>query len=67
MLGEKVTTEITKSKDAKNFPDCKTAAREGGGVAGNARRDAEKKIGNPVVSKENYLIEPEKLKRKRLK
>jgi hypothetical protein len=66
MLGEKVTTEITKSKEAKNFPECKTAAIEGGGVAGNARRDAQKKIGKPVISKENYLIEPEKVKRKRL-
>jgi len=66
MLGEKVTTEITKSKEAKNFPECKTAAREGGGVAGNARRDAQSKIGKPVISKENYLIEPEKVKRKRL-
>jgi hypothetical protein len=35
-------------------------------VAGNARLDAEKKIGRPVISKENYLIEPEKVKRKRL-
>lgn len=65
MLGEKVTTEITRSKDAENFHECKTAAREGGGVAGNARRDAEKKIGRSVISKENYLIEPEKEKEKR--
>jgi len=67
MLGEKVTTEITRSKNAENFPECKTAAREGGGVAGNARLDAEKKIGRSVISKENYLIEPEKVKRKRLR
>ncbi|MDP2753234.1 MAG: BRO family protein [Nitrospirota bacterium] len=66
MLGEKVTTEITRSKEAKNFPECKTAAREGGEVAGNARSDAENKIGKPVTSKENYLVEPEKVKRKRL-
>lgn len=66
MLGEKVTTEITKSKKAKNFPECKTAAKEGGGVAGSARHDAEKKIGRSVISNENYLIEPEKVKRKRL-
>ena len=26
MLGEKVTTEITRSKNSKNFPECKTAA-----------------------------------------
>jgi len=66
MLGEKVTTEITKSKEAKNFHECKTAAKEGGGVAGNARHDAENKIGKPVISKENYIIESEKVKRKRL-
>ena len=33
MLGEKVTTEITKSKDAKDFPECSKAAKEGGEVA----------------------------------
>ncbi|HKZ36602.1 MAG TPA: hypothetical protein VJ184_03050 [Chryseolinea sp.] len=66
MLGEKVTTEITRSKNAENFPECKTAAIEGGGVAGNARLDAEKKIGRSVISNENYIIEPEKVKRKRL-
>ncbi len=63
MLGEKVTTEITKSKDAENFPECKAAAIEGGEVAGNARHDAEKRIGKPITSNENYLDEPEKEKR----
>lgn len=53
-------------KTSENFPECKTAAGEGGGVAGNARLDAEKKIGRSVISKDNYLIEPEKVKRKRL-
>lgn len=67
MLGEKVTTEITKSKDAKEFDECKTAANEGGTVAGNARKDAENKIGHSVVSNENYLDAPESEKRKRLK
>jgi len=62
----KYQKQITKSKEAKNFPECKRAAKDGGGVAGNARRDAEKKIGKPVISKENYLVEPEKVKRKRL-
>jgi DNA-damage-inducible protein D len=66
MLGEKVTTEITRSKNAENFRECKTAAKEGGGVAGDARRDAEEKIGRSVVSGDNYLTEPEKEKRKRL-
>ncbi|MBU4245858.1 MAG: BRO family protein [Nanoarchaeota archaeon] len=63
MLGEKVTTEITKSKDAENFVECKTAANDGGTVAGNARKDAENRIGHSVVSNENYLTEPENKKR----
>ncbi len=65
-LGERVTTEITRNKDAKDFPECKDAAKEGGEVAGNARKDGEKKIGKPIVSNENYLSEPEKEKKKRL-
>ncbi len=67
MLGEKVTTEITKSKDAKEFNECKTAANEGGTVAGNARQDAERRIGHSIISGENYLDVPENEKRKRLK
>jgi hypothetical protein len=66
MLGEKVSTEITKSDDAQGFKKCKDAAVRGGKVAGNARKDAEKEIGKPIISDENYLDEPEKDKRKRL-
>lgn len=66
MLGEKVTTEITKTKEAGGFDDCKVAAKEGGEVAGNARKETEKKLGRSVVSPENYLEEPEMVKRKRL-
>jgi DNA-damage-inducible protein D len=67
MLGEKVTTEITINKDAKGFDECEIAAKQGGEVAGNARKEAEKKIGKPIVSEENFLDEPEKLKRKKRK
>jgi hypothetical protein len=66
MLGERVTTEVTRSKDAEGFKDCKDAAKEGGEVAGNARKDAEKRIGRSIISNENYLDAPEKEKRKRL-
>lgn len=66
MLGEKVTTEITKTKGAQGFGECKTTANEGGEVAGNARKDAEQRIGRSIVSDENYLAEPEKDKRKKL-
>jgi hypothetical protein len=63
MLGERVTTEITRSKDAQDFPDCEKAAQEGGEVAGNARKDAEKRIGKSIVSDGNYLQIPEKKKK----
>lgn len=63
MLGEAATTEITRTKDAQGFLESKTAAKEGGTVAGNARRELEKKSGRKVVSRENYLDAPESVKR----
>jgi DNA-damage-inducible protein D len=62
MLGERVSTEITRNKDAKGFNENKDAAKEGGEVSGNARKDAEKRIGKPIISNENYLSESEKSK-----
>lgn len=55
MLGEAGTTEIVRRKDAQGFIDNRTAAKEGGTIAGNARKALEAKSGRPVVSKENYL------------
>ena len=40
--------------------------RQGGAVAGIARRELEKKSGQRVVSRDNYLNGPEKDKRKRI-
>ncbi len=65
MLGEKVTTEITINKNAQGFDECSIAARQGGEVAGNARKEAEEKIGRPGVSEENYLFLDEKIKKKK--
>ncbi|MEI6564259.1 MAG: Bro-N domain-containing protein [bacterium] len=55
MLGEAATTEITRNRDAQGFPQNKHAARSGGKVAGNARRELEKKSGRKVVTSKNYL------------
>jgi DNA-damage-inducible protein D len=63
MLGEAATTEITRTKDARGFPQAKTAATAGGTVAGNARRELEKKSGRQIVSRENYLDAPESTRR----
>lgn len=63
MLGEKVTTEITKNEDSFGFNECQGAAKKGGKVAGKARIDIEKAIGKPIVSNDNCLTVPEKVKR----
>jgi len=63
MLGEASTTEIARKKDAQGFPENKKAARQGGTIAGNARRELEKKSGTRVSVKENYKELPE-IKRK---
>jgi len=63
MLGERVSIEITKNKDARDFIENKNAAKEGGEVAGSARKDAERRIGKSIISNENYLLESEKKKK----
>jgi hypothetical protein len=55
MLGEASTAEIARTRDAQGFPENQQTAREGGAVAGNARRELEKKSGRKVVTRENYL------------
>ncbi len=55
MLGEAGTTEIARRKDAVGFVDNRSAAKEGGTIAGDARKALEAKSGKPVVSGENYL------------
>ena len=63
MLGERVSTEITRKEDAQGYVEVEDAAKRGGRVAGNARKDTEKELGRPITSKENYLSEPEKKKK----
>ncbi len=62
MLGEASTTAIVKTRNPKGFIENKIAAKQGGSVAGKARRDLETKTGKKVVSSENYLPEPKKNK-----
>jgi len=65
MLGERVTTEISQQEKPDTFVKNKKVAERGGNVAGNARKQTEKEIGRSVVSKDNYLQNPEN--RKKLK
>ena len=55
MLGEASTTEIARNKDAQGFNENKIAARAGGKIAGNARKELEKKSGKKVITEQNYM------------
>ena len=56
MLGEASTTEIVKTTDPQGFIENKKAAKRGGEVAGNARKELESKTGKKVISPQNYLV-----------
>tara|TARA_Y100000310_G_scaffold343533_1_gene451670 strand:- start:60 stop:911 length:852 start_codon:yes stop_codon:yes gene_type:complete len=60
MLGERVSNEITRKEDAQGYEEVEDASKRGERVAGNARKETEKEIGQPVTSKDNYLTESEK-------
>jgi len=53
MLAEASTTEISKKVEPKNFEENKNVAKEGGSVAGTARRKLEKRTGKKVITKLN--------------
>ena len=55
MLGERATTEITRTEDSRGMPKLKADAKAGGDIAGGARKKLEKRLGKSVVAKENYL------------
>ena len=55
MLDEAATTKITKDRNSKGFAPLKKDTKEGGEVAGSARKDIEKRTGKKVSTKENYL------------
>lgn len=62
MLGEAATTEIARNKDAQGFKSNQLAARDGGTVAGDARRQLEAKSGRKVITRDNYLTDKPKPK-----
>ncbi len=55
MLAEASTAEISKTKEPTSMEQHKEVAREGGGVAGVARKRLEEKIGKTVISKNKHL------------
>jgi len=62
MLGERVTTEISKKERPETFGGNKNVARRGGKVAGDARRNTEKELGRSIISDKNNLDTDAQLK-----
>jgi hypothetical protein len=53
MLAETATTEISENREPKGLDESKVVAREGGSVAGNARKEIETKTGKQAISNKN--------------
>jgi hypothetical protein len=69
MLGEKSTAAIAQATKAQGLHQNANAAKSGGRVAGDARRDLERQLNGSVVSRSNFLEgtrkkDPEKLTQK---
>jgi len=60
MLSERATTEIHRTEDSKGVPKLKEDARAGGEIAGNARKQLEKKLGRSVVSNKRFIEKSKK-------
>lgn len=65
MLGEASTAEIEKAQNPQDFEEHLEVSNKGGNIAKIARIKLEQETGEPVVSEENYLDEPEKIKKKK--
>lgn len=67
MLAETSTTEISKAKQPKSFPENRQVAHQGGRIAGNARKQIEAKTGRAVITGKNAKILHSKKQFKKLK
>ncbi len=61
MLAETATTEISHKVEPKGLAQSKKVAKEGGEIAGSARKQIENKTGKPVITGENFRNRKNKL------
>ena len=54
-MGEIATREIAKKKKPKGMEKNARVAREGGQVAGNARKDLEERLGKSITTPDNAI------------
>lgn len=55
MLAEATTTELTKTTNPNGLEENRKVAKEGGSVAGNARKEIEQKTWKPVITSKNAV------------
>jgi prophage antirepressor-like protein len=55
MLAEATTTELSKTTEPATLDESIAVARDGGSVAGNARRDIEARSGRSVITEKNAI------------
>jgi prophage antirepressor-like protein len=53
MLAEATTTELTRAQNPQGLTQNQAVAREGGSIAGNARKEIEARTGKPVITSDN--------------
>ena len=55
MLAEATTTELSKVKEPEDFEENRQVAKEGGAIAGDARKAIEASSGRPVITSKNAV------------
>lgn len=63
MLGERATTEIHRTEDSQGIPKLQSDSKAGGKIAGDARKQLEKRLGRSIVTKTNYLEQTKNIKK----
>lgn len=53
MLAEATTTELTKVQNPEGLEENRKVSRQGGRIAGNARKEIEEETGRPVITNQN--------------
>ena len=53
MLAEATTTELSKTHEPQGLAENQSIARQGGRIAGNARKEIEENTGRPVITSKN--------------
>ena len=59
MLGERATTEIHRNEDSEGVTKLQSDAKIGGDIAGGARKKLEERLGRSIVTRQNFLKNPE--------